>query len=313
MNAIEWIGEVEAKAASQPLWHPDEGALYWACQSSGKLFRFFPETGKTQTVLDDSRPIGAMTLQEDGSILLFRDQANIVSFRDGEVVSTVIGSIADFRLTRFASAAADSMGRVVCSVYSDSRHPARLLLLGCNGRLSVLEDSFGLPGGMAFSPGGDLFYFNDAHQTRLSTWVYPYDASLANPLEKGKRLFYDCHGDAPALRGAPAGIAAMEDGSVLVARHGGSSFVLHDASSEIKENVKMPVYRPSFPVFAGDALSDLYVTTSGSHRKGAEGRHAGQLCRITGYGKGAGLFRSKISLPGGPSSCTGERAEAGAQ
>ena len=101
----------------------------------------------------------------------------------------------------------------------------------------------------------------------------------------------------------------MEDGSLLVARQGGSSLVLHDASSKIKESAKMPVYRPSFPVFAGESLSDLYIATSGSHRKGAEGRHAGELCRITGYGKGAGVFRSKIALPGEAPSCAKEKTE----
>ena len=108
MAEIDWFPEAAAKFPSSPVWHGDEGALYWSDIDACRLYRLRPADGAVETVLDDGRPVGALVPQADGSLLLFRDRGNVVAFRDGGIAETVVPDIADFRKTRYASAAADA-------------------------------------------------------------------------------------------------------------------------------------------------------------------------------------------------------------
>ncbi len=295
-NETFWLSAPSSQVASSPVWHPEEKSLYWSDIVACKLYKYDPSTGVTETVLDDGRPTGAIVLQANGSLLLLRDGANIVTFKNGEITGTVINAISDYKQTRFSAACADSSGRVVCAVISDVRHPARLLLLDRSGKLSLIEDDFGIPAGLAFSPDGSSLYFDDSHGTHLSTWRYPYEAEAENPFTHARTLFHACFDDGNTYPGAPAGIAAMEDGSLWIARRDGAMFVHHNEDGKILNSFRIPIRKPTGLCFAGDDLTDAYVTTSSAHRKTLEGIHAGDLALVRGLGKGAKPFVSKIIL-----------------
>lgn len=297
MKEPDWISAPATQVASAPLWHPLEKMLYWSDAATGCLYRYSPLTNVSETVLSDGRPVGAMTLQADGSILLFRDAANVVVFRNNAIEDTIINSISDFRQTRFAAAAADPSGRIICAVFSDSRHTGRLLLLDRNGRLSLLEDGFGVPAGLAFSANGSLLFFNDSHSTHLSTWVYPYNTSLENPLASHRSLFHACFDDPPSFPGAPAGIVTTTDGSVWIARRDGAILVRHSPDGSFAEKVRIKARKPMGLCFGGDDFSNLYISTSSAHRKAVEGPHAGDLAVLRNISPGASPFVSKILLP----------------
>lgn len=292
---IDWPAAYPARTGATPLWHPEEARLYWCDGTS--LFRLDPERGVNELCFSSDRPIGAMTLEADGSILLFRDQANVAILRDGVIVKTVIASISDFRLSSFASAAADSRGRVVCSVLSDAHHTGRLLMLGDDGRLETVMDGFFFPGGLAFDATCTHLFFNDSHATRLRTWVFDYDPDLG-AIGDG-RVFYDVLAEDDDNRGAPAGLAIDSDGAIWVARSGGSCIVRHAPDGPIAARCHMTVRKPFGLAFGGAELEDLYVTTVGGHRRAIEGLHAGDLARVRSEGvRGVAPFRSRIGAGG---------------
>ncbi len=293
---INWLTFPPLQLASAPLWHPDEKVYYYSDVAQGKLFRFSPENNEVEVVLDDGRPVGAMTLQEDGSLLLFRDSANVVVFRNGAIDGVVINAIGDYRQTRFSSAVADAKGRVICSVISDVRHTGRLLICDLTGRITFFEDGFGVPAGMAFSSDGSSLYFNDSHRTHLSTWCYHYDADAADPFEHGRTLFHGCFDDGNAWPGAPDGIAVTDDGSLWISRRDGAMLVRHDTTGALVKNIHLHVRKPGGLCFGGDDMTELLVTTSSGHRKTIEGLHAGDLALLKNVGKGVVPFRSKILL-----------------
>ena len=294
MNTIEWPVSLPARTGAMPVWHPGEKRLYWCDPAGGDLYRFNPEDGSNELCLTD-RPIGAMTLQADGSLLLFRDQANIVVLRNGAVDETVIASIAEFRLTQFASAAADPRGRVICSVLSDSHHTGRLMRLDTDGRLEFVADGFGIPGAMAFDETGTRLYFNDAHSTHLVTWRYDYDPETGTIGER--RPFYRVLDEDSDESGAPMGLAIDADENVWIARWGGARIVRHAPDGAIAATEQLPVRKPFGIAFGGDDLADIYITTAGGHRRSIEGLHAGDLARMRVEGvKGRLPFRSRIGL-----------------
>ncbi len=294
MNMIEWPVSIPARAGATPVWHPGERRLYWCDPAGGELYRFNPDDGSNELCFAD-RPIGAMTLQSDGTLLLFRDQANVVVCRDGAAAETVIVSIADFRLTQFASAAADPRGRVICSVLSDSRHTGRLLRLDTDGNLEQVADGFGIPGAMAFDETGTRLYVNDAHSTHRVTWRYDYDPETGAIGER--RPFYRALDEDSDDSGAPMGLAVDADENLWISRWGGSRIVRHAPDGAIASTESIAVRKPCGIAFGGDELADIYITTAGGHRRTIDGLHAGDLARMRVEGvRGRLPFRSRIGL-----------------
>jgi D-xylonolactonase len=296
MHMLDWAVDLAAPYGDAPIWHPAERRLYWSDIATCKLYAFDPATGVNQTVLDDGRPVGAITIQADGALLLFRDQANIVVWRDGAIRSTVINGIADFRFTRFTAAVAGPSGRVFCATQSDRSHPGRLLCLDLTGRLNLIADIFGTPAGMQFNPDASQFYFNDAHGTHLTTWRYFHDAatgvlSMQTPFRDSTRQHDP---------GAPMGLAVDAEGCVWLSRWGGGVLMQCEPSGEVRQRIDLPVKKPTGLCFGGERLDELYMTTAGGHRRQIEGLHAGALGRVRIPGAtGLPLHVSRIQLGSG--------------
>ena len=292
MLSPEVVADYACHTGEGPLWHPDEQRVYWTDIPAGRLFRLAPATGQHEPCYQD-RPVGGFTLQADGSLLLFRDKGNIVTWRDGAVAATVVEVVADLKGTRFNDVCADPAGRVFCGTMADMKHPGRLYRLDTNGALTLLFEGLGTPNGMGFSPDGTRLYFNDSHGTVRTTWVFDYDAAtgtLAN-----RRVFRDAKShDDP---GSPDGLAVDADGGVWTARWDGNAILRHAADGSVVERIPFPVRKVSSLCFAGPELRDIYATTAGGHLRGVDGPSAGALFRLTGSPV-AGLprHRSRVGL-----------------
>ena len=290
---IDWPAANQSRSTAMPLWHPEEARLYWTDCTT--LFRFDPGTGANEAVFTSDIPIGAMTLQAGGSILLLRDGADVVSFKDGQVTPMEVRHAADddFSHAHFAGAAADSRGRVLCAILSDAHHTGRIAMLDTDGGLETLADGFFIPGGIAFDDTSTRLYLTDSHVTRMRTHVFDYDADLGD-LGDG-RILHDAIAADDGFGGAPAGIAIDEDAFVWIARSGASRIVRHSPDGEVADSVTVDVRRPLGVAFGGAGMDELYFTTLGGHMRVSDGLHAGDLGRIRGVPvKGATPFRSRI-------------------
>ena len=293
MHTLEWAADLPISYGTAPVWHAAEQRLYWSDLAAGILYLLDPATGAVQKCLEDGRPIGGITVQADGSLLLFRDQANIVVWRDGRIASTVIQSIADFRRTQFTGAVAAPCGRVFCATRSDLNHPGRLLCLELSGRLNTVSDVFGTPAGMGFSPDHLGFYLNDAHGTHLMTWRFSYDPASGTLSHRTPVRDSALHNDP----GAPTGLAIDAAGHLWIARWGGSAILHCDADGALVETMPLPIRKPTGLCFGGAQLDTLFLTSAGGHRRTIEGTHAGALAGIALPGvRGAPPCFSRVQL-----------------
>lgn len=298
MGQIDWLAAQSAAFPSAPVWHPAEKRIYWSDVPGRRLFATEADTGITETVLDDGSPVGAVVPQADGSLLLFRDQGCIISFRDGAVRDTVLSHVQELRQTRFACAAADPTGRIVCAVLSDFRHPARIFLLDRNGHLSLLFEATGIPSGLAFAESGAALLVANSYATRANVVRFPFDATSPTPILTGASTLIDTLTDNARTRGTPAGIAVAADGSIMVARIDGSAVCRHSPDGGRLGSFSVHVRRPVGLCFGGDGLHDLFVTTAGAHRMAIDGAHAGEIAVFRGFQvAGAPVFASRIGLP----------------
>ena len=66
----ELIADTQCVCGENPLWHPDEGRLYWTDIPTGRLFRYDPAAGRHEQCYAGA-VVGGFTLQADGALLLF--------------------------------------------------------------------------------------------------------------------------------------------------------------------------------------------------------------------------------------------------
>ncbi len=283
MRIPEPIADYACETGEGPLWHPDEGCVYWSDIPQGRLFRYDPVTGRHQQVYA-GRPVGGSTLQADGSLLLFRDRGNVVRWQEGEE-ATVIEEIPDDRGTRFNDVIADPDGRVFCGTMPTADRPGRLYRLDPDGSLHLILSGLGVSNGMGFTPNGRGMYHTDTSAREIS--LFDYDRATGEL--SNRRLFVRVR---PG-EGGPDGMTVDAEGYVWSARWDGSRLVRYDPDGREVQRVDFPVLKVSSLTFGGPTFAVAYVTTAGGTQKEKDGEHAGALFRAELGVRGVPEFRSK--------------------
>jgi len=279
----EVIANFKCHTGESPLWHPDERCLYWVDIPAARLFRFYPQTGLTQTY-DTGVAVGGMTIQEDGRLLLFMAEGAVKLWKEG-VSETVIEALPEERGNRFNDVIADPEGRVFCGVMSTEQREGRLYCLHPEGRMTVALESTKTANGMGFTPDLKQMYFCDSGERTIS--VLDYDR--ASGQLSNRRLLAQPEGD----EGKPDGMTVDAEGFIWSARWNGSRVVKMSPDGESLEHWLFPTQKVSCVTFGGDDLTDLYVTTGGGQNVVENGELAGALFRLNIGVKGRPEFRSR--------------------
>ena len=279
------IADTACHCGEGPLWHPVEKAVYWTDIPNGKLFRHDPASGGHALVMRD-RPIGGYTLQADGSLLLFRDKGNIVTWRDGKIVSTIMDAIPGHENTRFNDVYANHLGGVYCGTMH-----GHLYYLAPGGAITLVRDGYGTPNGMGFSPGNQWLYYNDSGLGKTFRWDYDITTgAIANDI-----VLRDSKANNDP--GAPDGMCVDAEGFIWTARWGGNGLLRHSpVDGGVVMKIEIPARCVSSVCFGGDALDVMYVTTAGGHDRSND-PCAGAFFRVTGGGfKGLDRPVSRVGL-----------------
>jgi sugar lactone lactonase YvrE len=284
---LEVLADYACHTGEGPLYHPDENRVYWTDIPNGKLFRYDIATG-THEVCYEGEPVGGMTLQEDGSLLLFGARGAVRVWRDG-VITPVIEEMPEEKNNRFNDVIAAPDGSVFCGVMSTPERAGRLYHLATDGEMKVLVEGTGTANGMGFTPDRDKMYFTDTHVRKI--YLFDYDRKTGEATNQ--RLWVETPDD-PEV-GRPDGMTVDAYGNVWSGRWGGSRLVCHGPDGVEKGHIPFPVKKISCVTFGGPNYADMYITTAGGHIKDTDGEHAGALFRLRMPGAwGVAEFRSNI-------------------
>ena len=132
--SVQILTSLRSELNEGPLWHADHQVVYFVDIESGSLYRFDPSTTQTDKVLSGPK-IGGFTIQEDGSLLLFRENGEVVNWYGSEL-KVVIAEIPDEVGTRFNDVNADPAGRVFCGMMPNADRLGRLYRLDRDGSIS---------------------------------------------------------------------------------------------------------------------------------------------------------------------------------
>ena len=283
---VEMIADYACETGENPLWHPDEGKLYWIDIPAGRMFRFDAGTGEHQQCYE-GEVVGGFTLQADGGLLLFMDRGSVRTWSDG-LEHTIVEEIPRERDSRFNDVIADPAGRVFCGTMSTDRQKGRLYRLDADGSLTVVLEGIGTSNGMGFTPDRSGFYHTDSRRGI----IYRYDYDVETGAISNRRVVVRREGNG----GRPDGMTVDAEGLIWSAQWDGGMVMRFTPDGEEVDRAKLPARKVSCPTFGGDDYGDLYVTTAGGDRKEEEGEGAGALFRLRPEVGGVPEFRSKVGL-----------------
>ncbi len=288
MVELDLIADYGCHIGEGPIWHPDEQRLYWVDIHNGRLFRYDPKANDHEQC-HETTAIGGITIQADGSLLLFEDRGTVEVWHDG-TTETVIEEIPQEIDSRFNDVIADPKGRVFCGTMPTTDHGGRLYRLDPDGTYTHLEDGLAIPNGMGFTPDLEQFYFTESE----AHCIYRYDYSEETGALSDRKLFLRS-ADEP---GIPDGMTVDSEGYLWSARWDGGYLARYDPTGREERRIEFPARKVSSVAFGGEGYDEAYVTTAlgPGGTKEIEGEGAGALYRIEPAVSGTPEFRSRIGL-----------------
>jgi D-xylonolactonase len=284
---IELVCQYHNICGESPTWHGGEGRLYWVDNEDGKMFSFEPATGEHGLRFAE-RTVAAMTVQADGSMLLFMDKGSIGIWREGRLDGYVVEEIPGERGSRFNDVVADPQGRVYGGTMAGEGTPGRLYCIERDGSYRVMLEGVAVPNGMGFTLDEKRMYFTDSMARTI--WLFDYERGSGDLTNQ--RVFVRLE----ETDGLPDGLTVDGQGNVWSAVWGGGRVDCHSAEGKRLEQLAVPTANVSCAVFGGVAMDELYITTATIEDPSANEATAGALYRARVGVRGRNEYPSRIKM-----------------
>jgi len=282
----EVVADYSCLAATSPLWHPMEKRLYWADAPRGRLFRHTPSSG-THELVHQGGGIAGLTVQADGSLLLFMDSGAVRVWQESGI-RTIVEPLTGEAGCRCGGVIADPAGRVLFTAVPASGRPGSLYRLDTGCTVVKLLDGISSPAGASFTPDGRALYLTGHSGRAISLFEYEESTgAVSNP-----QVFVTL----PESLGAPRGLAVDAKGFVWAAVQGGSCAVRFSPAGREEQRIYFPATLVMGLAFGGEDQRDLYVTTAGGDDKKENGPGAGALYRVRPGVRGTAGLPSRVGL-----------------
>jgi D-xylonolactonase len=274
-----------------PIWHTQHNKLYWVDITRGQIHTYDPATKQIEKIYED-RTVGGYTVQPDGSLILFRDKGNIVQFKDGKVVKTLLEQVDGEVDGRFNDVIAAPCGRVFCGTMPTEKHRGSLYRLDLDGSLHQVVADTGISNGLGFTPDNKQMYHTDS----TARQIYRYDYDQATGAISNKTVFAEIDKDL----GVPDGMTVDTQGHVWSAIWGGYCVIEFDVDGKEVNRYKTTCARPSCVSFIGPDYKRMVITSYGANGEPEFGVNGGgmftMMCDAPGSAPGRAEFNSRITV-----------------
>ena len=170
--------------------------------------------------------------------------------------------------TRSNDGASDAVGRMWFGTMQNNfdkkgnniplnKNIGKLYKVDSHKKITIIEESLGIPNTFVWSPDNSKFYFTDT----LSGKIVNYDFNLERGELSNKQNFTNFD------RGFPDGSTIDTDGCIWNCRWGGSCVVRFSPTGKVDQIIEMPVENITNCVFGGQDMKTLFITTASSENK----------------------------------------------
>jgi len=279
----ELVADARAIIGESPVWDVQRRVLLWVDILGRVLHTHTPDTGANESV-ELAEVVGAIVLGPDGQIVA----AVEYGFAHLDRVTGQLEPIA--RLTdsggpasRMNDGKCDPTGRFWAGTMAYDLTPGAgaLHYLESDGTVQTALTDVTLSNGLDWSPDGSQFYFIDS----MAGGVDVFDVDLHTAALTNRRRFVDIPND----EGIPDGLTVDAQGYVWVALYLGGCVKRYSPDGTLDAVVELPIRTPTCPIFGGENLTDLYVTSS-----------AMIMADHSDEPGAGGLYRCAVGVPGRP-------------
>lgn len=242
------------------VWWATHGALLWTDIESSRLW--ISDAAGTRSVALPAR-LGSLAPCTSGALLLGLEHglfhAHLDDTSPGGIRMTALSDVeADQPSTRLNDGRTDRAGNFVFGTMNqDEGHPATGSFYQwstASGLRRLDLPRIGIANSICFSPDGGTMYFCDSPRKRIM--ACRYDAAAAAVSEM--RLFTEL---GPS-DGFPDGSIVDADGCLWNAAYGSAVVRRYRPDGSIERQVRVSAKNPTCPVFGGEGLNELYITTA---------------------------------------------------
>lgn len=256
MSQVKHLYATQSQAGESPIWIPSENALYWVDCEGARAYRAGIGESNFKTFEGDL-PVTAVSPRARGGWIAATKKG--LAFWDGKsghfelIVDPEKGN-PDHRCNDCTT---DRKGRLWVGTINQKDLTAptgSLWRLDADLSLHKIDTGFAVPNGMAFSPDDKTMYVTDMFHGK----IVAYDFNLAAGTVSNRRDF----ALVPADAGLPDGLIVDAQGFIWSAHWGGWRVTRYNPAGKIDREIRLPAANVTCMAFAGENLSDLYITTA---------------------------------------------------
>lgn len=240
-----------------PMWDWKTGLFYFSDMLAGKLFRYDPKTNALTTVAKN-RNVSGFTMNEGGGFVCATHQG--LYLWDEKRDWTLIAAEFAGQPLHSNDATADAAGRFIFGTtfydqtVGDNYMRGRLYSVEKDGKITILDEGYSLPNGIAFTADSKTMYVTET----VAREIYAFDYDLAAGKISNKRIFVKI----PEDEGIPDGMTVDAEGYVWSAQWYGSSVVRYAPNGKVDLRLDVPSGQTSSVMFGGKDFTDIYVTSA---------------------------------------------------
>tara|TARA_Y100000817_G_scaffold65502_2_gene49438 strand:- start:7878 stop:8777 length:900 start_codon:yes stop_codon:yes gene_type:complete len=289
---IEKLASPNAVVGEGPVWSSEEKKIYWTDIYGGKLFRFDP-LNKTNEIIHDGVQVGGFRFNESGGLILGSWEGIILwnSDDDFKVIKEGLVEGTNIKI-RVNDAISGPDGSFYCGTDATKWQNDLVFRINPNHSIDVIDEGVKLCNGMGFSPDETIFYSTDS----LRKTIYKWDYNSKTKSISNKKNFVKLDDEDI---GIVDGMTVDSEGFIWSAIWFSSKVMRFDPDGKLEREIHFPATQTSCPMFGGENLNELYVTTAssgtGENPNGSEPKNYDHKAY-----RGGDLFRVKLDIQGKP-------------
>lgn len=258
MHDVERVIDCQNQLGEGPVWHGDQGALYWVDIRGKSVERYAPASQQWCSVRFQTG-VTALGVRATSGFIVAAENGFAIWDGESAALDVIADPERDRQGTRFNDGAVGPGGEYWAGTMYEGPAVAetpdgRLYRLDMERRVEEVERGLTISNGIGWNPEADTMYLTDT----LPGIIYAYDYEPDTGRIANRRILVQV----PEGEGLPDGLTVDRDGCIWSARWGGSKVVKYSPNGELLEDLNLPVPHPTSCAFGGEDLDQLYITSA---------------------------------------------------
>jgi sugar lactone lactonase YvrE len=269
-----------------PLWDERASVLWWTDLLGRRVHQLDPAKGQ-HTIHEVEQEVGALVPRASGGFMAaVRD--GFASWDPAAGLTMLAPVEADRPDLRMNDGKCDRRGRFWAASMAFDCSPAAgsLYVLEPDGSTRRVLTGLTIGNGLAWTSDDATMYYIDSTRQCVEAFDFDLDKGI---LGNARRVIEVAPADDPASWRLPDGMCIDQEGFLWVAIYGAGVVCRYRPDGTLHTTIELPVSQVTCPVFGGEDLRDLYITTA------AQEMSADDLDREPHAGA---LFRVRTDVPG---------------